>query len=97
MNQGKQDAVKQEMTRLHIDILGTSELKWTGMSEFNSDDHYAGPPWCFSSKESACSAGDTSLIPGSRRCPAGGPGSPLHGQGNLVGCSPQACRETEYA
>ena len=44
MNHGKRDAIKQEMTRLNIDILGVSELKWTGMSEFNSDDHYVGPP-----------------------------------------------------
>ena len=40
MNQGKLDMVKQEMTRVNINILGISELKWTGMSEFNSDDHY---------------------------------------------------------
>ena len=40
MNQGKLEVVKQEMTRVNIDILGISELKWTGMSEFNSDDHY---------------------------------------------------------
>ena len=40
MNQGKLQAVKQEMARVNIDILGTSELKWTGMGEFNSDDHY---------------------------------------------------------
>ncbi|KAF7240922.1 Craniofacial development protein 2 [Varanus komodoensis] len=39
MNQGKLDVVKQEMTRLNIDILGISELKWTGMGAFNSDDH----------------------------------------------------------
>ncbi|XP_077203641.1 kinesin-like protein KIF25 isoform X2 [Paroedura picta] len=39
MNQGKLDVVKQEMRRLNIDILGISELKWTGMGEFNSDDH----------------------------------------------------------
>ncbi|KAF7244277.1 Terminal uridylyltransferase 4 [Varanus komodoensis] len=39
MNQGKLDVVNQEMTRLNIDILGISELKWTGMGEFNSDDH----------------------------------------------------------
>ncbi|KAF7247156.1 Craniofacial development protein 2 [Varanus komodoensis] len=39
MNQGKLDVVKQEMTRLNIDILGISELKWTGMGKFNSDDH----------------------------------------------------------
>ena len=40
MNQGKLEVVKQEMTRVNIDILGTSELRWTGMSEFNSVDHY---------------------------------------------------------
>ena len=40
MNQGKLDLVKQEMARVNIDILGISELKWTGMGEFNSDDHY---------------------------------------------------------
>ena len=39
MNQGKLEVVKQEMTRVNIDILGISELKWTGMGEFNSDDH----------------------------------------------------------
>ena len=40
MNQGKLDVVKQEMARVNISILGTSELKWTGMGEFNSVDHY---------------------------------------------------------
>ena len=40
MNEGKFDAVKQEMARVNIDILGISELKWTGTGEFNSDDHY---------------------------------------------------------
>ena len=40
MNQGKLEVVKQEMARVKIDILGISELKWTGMGEFNSDDHY---------------------------------------------------------
>ena len=39
-NQGKLEVVKQEMARMYIDILGISELKWTGMGEFNSDDHY---------------------------------------------------------
>ena len=39
MNQGKLEVVKQEMTRV-IDVLGISEFKWTGMGEFNSDDHY---------------------------------------------------------
>ena len=40
MNQGKLEVVKQEMARLNIDILGISELRWTRMGEFNSDDHY---------------------------------------------------------
>ena len=40
MNQGKLEVVKQEKARGNIDILGISELKWTGMGEFNSDDHY---------------------------------------------------------
>ena len=40
MNQGKLEAVKQEMARVNINILGFSELKWTGMGDFNSDDHY---------------------------------------------------------
>ena len=40
MNQGKLGVVKQEMEIVNIDILGISELKWTGMGEFNSDDHY---------------------------------------------------------
>ena len=40
MNQGKLEVVKQEMTRVNVDILGISELKWTGMTEFNSDDYY---------------------------------------------------------
>ena len=39
MNQGKLEVVKQEMARVNIDILGISELKWTGMGVFNSDDH----------------------------------------------------------
>ena len=39
-NQGKLEVVKLEMARMNIDILGISELKWTGMGEFNSDDHY---------------------------------------------------------
>ena len=40
MNQGKLEVVKLEMARVNIDILGISKLKWTGMDEFNSDDHY---------------------------------------------------------
>ena len=40
MNQGKLEVIKQEMARVNTDILGISELKWTGMGEFNLDDHY---------------------------------------------------------
>ena len=40
LNQGKLEVVKQEMARVNVDILGISELEWTGMGEFNSDDHY---------------------------------------------------------
>ena len=40
MNQSKLEVVKQEMTRVNINILGISQLKWTRMGEFNSDDHY---------------------------------------------------------
>ena len=39
MNQGKLEVVKQEMAKVNVDILGISKLKWTGMGEFNSDDH----------------------------------------------------------
>ena len=40
MSQGKLEVFKQEMARVNVDILGISELKWAGMGEFNSDDHY---------------------------------------------------------
>ena len=40
MNQGKLEVVKDKMARVNVDILGISELRWTGMGEFNSDDHY---------------------------------------------------------
>ena len=40
MNQGKLEVVRQEMARVNVDILGNSKLTWTGMGEFNSDDHY---------------------------------------------------------
>ena len=48
MNQGKLEVVKQEMARVNVDILGISELKWTGMCEFNSDDPYI----CYCGQES---------------------------------------------
>ena len=40
MNEGKLEVVKQERARVNVEILGISQLKWTGMGEFNSDDHY---------------------------------------------------------
>ena len=40
MNQGKLEVVKQEMARVNVDILGISKVKWAGLGEFNSDDHY---------------------------------------------------------
>ena len=40
MNERKLEVIKQEMTRVNIDVLGIRELKWTGMGEFNSDDHF---------------------------------------------------------
>ena len=40
MNQGKLDVVKEEMARMNINVLGISDVKWIGMGEFNSDDHY---------------------------------------------------------
>ena len=40
MNQGKLEVVKQEMARVNVNVLGISKLKWAGMGEFNSDDHY---------------------------------------------------------
>ena len=45
MNQGKLEVVKQEMARVNVDILGISKLKWTGMGEFNSNDHYIWYCW----------------------------------------------------
>ena len=48
MNQGKLEVVKQEMARVNINILGISELKWTGMGKFNSNDHYI----CYCAQES---------------------------------------------
>ena len=48
MNQGKLEVVKQEMASMNVNIVGISELKWTGMGEFNSDDHYS----CYCGQES---------------------------------------------
>ena len=48
MNQGKLEVIKQEMARVSINILGISEIKWTGMGKFNSDDHYI----CYCEQES---------------------------------------------
>ena len=57
-NQGKLKMVKQEMARVNVDILGISELKWTGMGEFNSDDHYI----CYSGQEPLRRNGATIIV-----------------------------------
>ena len=64
MNQGKLEVVKQEMARLNIDILGISELKWTGMGEFNSEDHYI----YYSGQESLRRNGVAIIINKSLKC-----------------------------
>ena len=58
MNQGKLEVVKQEMARVNADILGISELKWTGMGEFNSDDHYI----CCSGQETLRRNGEAIIV-----------------------------------
>ena len=75
MNPGELDLIKQEIERVNIDILGINELKWTGMSAFNLQDHYI----CFGSdgKASACNAEDPGSIPGLGRSPGEGNGDPL--------------------
>ena len=64
MNQGKLKVVKQEMTRVNIDILGITELKWTGMGEFNSDDHYI----YYCGQESLRRNGVAFIVNKSRKC-----------------------------
>ena len=64
MNQGKLEVVKQEMARLNVDILGISELKWTGMGEFNSDYHYIYYCW----QESLRRNGVASMVKKSPKC-----------------------------
>ena len=64
MNQGKLEVVKQETARVNIDILGISELKWTGMGEFNSDDHYI--YYCV--QESLRRNGVAIIVNGSLKC-----------------------------
>ena len=64
MNQGKLEAVKQEMARVNIDILGISELKWTGMGKFNSHDHYI----CYCGQESLRRNGVALIISKSPKC-----------------------------
>ena len=68
MNQGKLEVVKQEMARVNVDILGISQLRWTGMGEFNSDDHYI----YYCGQESLRRNGvatPPSHLPGHRRAP----------------------------
>ena len=64
MNQGKLEVVKQEMARVNVDILGISELKWTGMDEFNSDDCYI----YYCGKESLRRNGITLIVNKSPKC-----------------------------
>ena len=64
MNQGKLEVVKQEMTRVNIDILGNNEVKWTGMGKFNSDDHYI----YYSGKESIRRNGVALIVNKSQKC-----------------------------
>ena len=64
MNQGKLEVVKQEMARVNIDILGISELKWTAMGEFNSDDHYI----CYCGQESLRRNGVAIMVNKSLKC-----------------------------
>ena len=66
MNQGKLEVVKQEMARVNIGILGISELRWTGMGEFNSDDHYI----YYSGKESLRRNGVAIMVNKSLKCSA---------------------------
>ena len=67
MNQGKLEVIKQEMARVNVDILGISELKWTGMGEFNSDDHYI-YYWGQESQESLRRNGVAIMVNKSLKC-----------------------------
>ena len=58
MNQGKLEVIKQDMARVNINILGISEIKWTGMGEFNSDDHYI----CYCGQESHRRNGEAPIV-----------------------------------
>ena len=64
MNQGKLEMVKQEMARVNVNILGISELKWAGMGEFNSDDHYI----CYCGQESLRGNGVAITVNKSPKC-----------------------------
>ena len=64
MNQGKLEVVKQQMARVNVDILGISELKWTGIGEFKSDDHYI---YCCG-QESLRRNGVAMMVNKSRKC-----------------------------
>ena len=64
INQGKLEVVKQEMARVNVNILGISELKWTGMGELNSDDHYI----CYCGQESLRRNGVAIMVNKSPKC-----------------------------
>ena len=82
MNQGKLEVVKQEMARVNVDILGISKLKWTGMGEFNWDDHYIYYNHYAAGAAAAAAAATKSLQSCTTLCnPTDGspPGSPVPG------------------
>ena len=64
MNQGNLEVVREEMARVNIDILGISKLKWTGMSEFNSDEHYI----YYDGQESLRRNGEALIVNKSPKC-----------------------------
>ena len=64
MNQGKLEVVKQDMAKVNVNILGISEIKWIGMGEFNSDDHYS----CYCGQASLRRNGAALIVNKSPRC-----------------------------
>ena len=95
MNQNKLEVVKQEMARVNVDILGISELKWTGIVEFNSDDHYI----YYSGQESLRRNGVAIIVNKRVRnavlgCNLKNDKENLYGQRSLVGYHPSGCKES---
>ena len=92
MNQGKLEVVKQEMARVNVDILGIRDLKYTGMGEFNSDDHYI----YYCGQESLRRNGVAIIV--NKRVQNAVLGCNLktsQGGGSLVGCHLWGCTESD--